>query len=187
MIFNRHSGLEGRHAILSPSYYHWLNYDLQKVEARFYSQMSAQRGTDLHELARRAILLGVRLDVETGGSLALYVNDAIDMGMKPEQPLFYSENCFGHADAISFDGTLLRVHDLKNGATAASPKQLEIYAGIFCLEYGVNPFEIQFELRIYQREEVRVYTPTPDVISSVIDKIIEFDRHIEELKEANRW
>ena len=35
MIFNTHSDLLGRHAFLSPSSYHWLNYSDQKLADRF--------------------------------------------------------------------------------------------------------------------------------------------------------
>jgi hypothetical protein len=185
MRFNVHSELEGRHAFLSPSYYHWLNYDDQKLTSRFYSVTGAKRGTDLHALANEAIRLGVRLD-ESNDAMASYVNDAIDLGMSPEQPLFYSENCFGTADAILFEDNVLRVHDLKTGITATSEKQLEVYAALFCLEYGVSPFDIEIELRIYQREEVRIFTPYPEGILAIMDKIIEFDQHIERLKEDNR-
>jgi hypothetical protein len=34
----------------------------------------------------------------------MYVNDAIGYNMKVEQPLYYSENCFGHADTLCFLG-----------------------------------------------------------------------------------
>lgn len=39
--------------------------------------------------------------------------------MTPEQVLYYSENCFGTADTISFDNKTLRIHDLKTGAVPA--------------------------------------------------------------------
>ena len=31
MIFNKHSALEGQHAFLGASKYHWINYDESKV------------------------------------------------------------------------------------------------------------------------------------------------------------
>lgn len=186
MRFNRHSELQGKHALLSPSYYHWVNYDQQKLEARYYSFMSANRGTELHALAHQAIKLGIPLD-PSNEALAMYVNDAIAFGMSSEQPLYYSDNCFGTADSIGFYDPLLRVHDLKNGINATNPKQLEVYAALFCLEYARDPFSMEFELRIYQRNEVRVFEPPPEAISSIMDKIIEFDQHIESLKEDDRW
>jgi hypothetical protein len=182
MRFNRHLDLTGKHAFLSPSSYHWLNYDDQKLTARFYAANAAIRGTNLHALAHNAIRLRVRLD-DVSESLAAYVNDAIDLGMIPEQTLYYSENCFGTADTILFADGVLRVHDLKTGIIATSEKQLEVYAALFCLEYYVDPLEIEFELRIYQRDEIRIYTPTPEMILSIMDKIILFDKHLETLKE----
>lgn len=183
MNFNQHSRLEGRHAFLSPSNYHWLNYDDHKLEARYYSARAAQRGTDLHKLAHEAIRLGVKL-ASSNKSIATYVNDAIGYQMACEQPLFFSENCFGMADTISFRRNMLRVHDLKTGITHTSEKQLEIYAALFCLEYGQDPFSIRIQLRIYQGDDVRAYEPEPEAIFAIMDKIIVFDRQLNEIKEA---
>jgi hypothetical protein len=185
MIFNQHLGLVGKHAFLSPSNYHWLNYTDQKLESRFYAVDSAQRGTDIHSLAHEAIRLGIKLS-RANQALSTYVNDAIGYKMSCEQGLFYSENCFGTADTISFRRNKLRIHDLKTGIISASEKQLEIYAALFCLEYGVNPYDIEIELRIYQRDEIRIYEPPSVVIVDIMDKIIEFDQQIEAIKEA-RW
>lgn len=185
MRFNRHSELAGRHAFLSPSAYHWLNYDDQKLTARYFTVTSAKRGTDLHDLAHKAITLGIKLD-PSHQALADYVNDAIELGMHPEQPLYFSENCFGTPDAILYseNDKFLRIHDLKTGITATKEVQLEVYAAIFCLEYGVDPFDIEIELRIYQRDEIRIYIPTPERIQSIMEKIVEFDRRIDDLKEG---
>lgn len=186
MIFNTHSGLQGQHAFLSPSNYHWLGYDEVKLEARFYSAQAAQRGTDLHKLAHEAIRLGVKLDSRSNKALATYVNDAIGFGMTCEQPLVYSSNCFGHPDTMSFNRNLLRIHDLKTGLRAASMRQLEVYAAIFCLEYQVDPSAIRIELRIYQRDEVQSYIPPPEAIATIMDKIVASDMQIELIKEG-RW
>ena len=183
MIFNTHSVLKDRHAFLSPSNYHWLNYDLQKLEARFHTVMAARRGTDLHNLAHEAIRLGVKFS-RSNRALSTYVNDAIGYKMNCEQPLYYSENCFGHADTICFRRNKLRIHDLKNGITATSFKQLYVYAALFCLEYGIDPFDIEIELRIYQRDEIRIDLPEPDAIFEVMNTIVEFNRQIELIKEA---
>ncbi len=185
MIFNKHPQLAGKHALLSPSSYSWLNYDDQKLEARFHAAMAARRGTDIHALAHEAIRLGVKLS-KANQALSTYVNDAIGYKMICEQPLFYSENCFGTADTLSFRRNKLRVHDLKTGITATSEKQLEVYAALFCLEYASSPFEIEIELRIYQRDEIRVFEPIPEAILEIMDKIVEFDQQIEAIKEA-RW
>lgn len=186
MRFNSHSALAGKHALLSPSSYHWINYDEQKLEARYYSSRSAVRGSDLHDLAHNAIRLGVKLST-SDKTLSRYVNDAIGYKMASEQMLYYSENCFGTADALSFRRRKLRIHDLKTGLSKTSEHQLEVYASLFCLEYGISPFEIEIELRIYQNEEVRVYIADPDDIMHIMDKIITFDRRIEQLKEEGEY
>ncbi len=185
MIFNQHSGLAGKHAFLSPSTYSWLNYDEQKLEARFHTVMAARRGSDIHALAHEAIRLGIKLS-RANQALSTYVNDAIGYRMRCEQTLYYSDNCFGTADTLSFRRNKLRVHDLKTGITATSIKQLEVYAALFCLEYGFSPFGLDIELRIYQREDIRISEPTPESILEIMDKIVEFDQQIEAIKEA-RW
>lgn len=185
MNFNRHLDLHGRHAFLSPSSYHWLNYDDQKLAARFASVTAAKRGTDLHALAHEAIRLGVKLS-KSNAALSTYVNDGIGFRMATEQILFYSDNCFGTADTISFRRNKLRIHDLKTGIIAVSEKQLEVYAAIFCLEYGVDPFDIETELRIYQREEIKVFRPFPEHITFIMEKIVYFDQQIEFLKSQDR-
>ncbi len=84
--------------------------------------------------------------------------------------------------AIGFKKGLLRVHDLKTGSVPTSERQLEVYAALFCLEYRMTPFEIGIELRIYQANEARIYEPDPDDLMHLMDKIIVFDRKIEEIK-----
>ena len=101
MNFTAHSELEGCHAFLSASQYHWLNYDEETLDARYLSMIAKVRGTELHEFAAQAIRLGIRLK-GVKNTLNMYVNDAIGYRMTPEQPLFYSRNCFGTADAITF-------------------------------------------------------------------------------------
>jgi hypothetical protein len=185
MEFRDHPELSGKHAFLSPSTYHWLNYDEQKLEARFSSAMGARKGTRLHGLAHLSIDLGVPLH-RSNKALATYVNDAIKYGMNCEQPLYYSDNCFGTADTICFKRRKLRIHDLKTGITKTSEKQLEVYAALFCLEYGVSPFDIEIELRIYQREEVKQFFPEPEMIMWIMDRIIQHDMHLETIKE-DQW
>ena len=181
MRFNQHLELKDKHAFLSPSNYHWINYDPQKLEARYTASQSARRGTDLHKLAHEAIRLGVKL-ARSNQALSTYVNDAIGYKMSSEQPLYYSEHCFGTADAISFRRGKLRIHDLKTGIGKTSEKQLEVYAAIFCLEYDVDPFDIEFELRIYQREEIRVFEPPSEVIAHIMRVIVEHDLFLEEIR-----
>jgi hypothetical protein len=185
MLFNSHSNLEGQHAFLSASKYHWINYDEDKLDRAFIAAMAAKRGTDLHAFAHEAIRLGIRLP-RNNKTLHAYVNDAIGYKMRTEQILYYSENAFGTADAISFRKDMLRIHDLKTGVIPASPKQLEVYAALFCLEYRYKPFNISIELRIYQNDEVQVYEGDPDAIVHIMDRIITFDRRISSIRnEAN--
>lgn len=181
MLFNRHSQLKGMHAFLSASNYHWINYDEEKLDRVFFAQEAARRGTELHALAHECIRLGVRLP--TGKkSLNQYVNDGIGYRMTPEQILFYSENCFGTADAIAFKRNKLRVHDLKTGVNEASFHQLEVYVALFCLEYKKNPLHIEMECRIYQNDEVRIHVPEADAIFHIIDRIVTFDKRIMALR-----
>ncbi|WP_300899385.1 DUF2800 domain-containing protein [Turicimonas muris] len=182
MNFNRHSELEGLHAFLGASKYHWVNYDDEKLEESYLKAMAKRKGTELHEFAAQCIKLGVKLP-KNSKTLNMYVNDAIGYKMTPEQPLFYSVNCFGTADAISFKKNKLRIHDLKTGITPASMRQLEIYASIFCLEYDVSPNEIDMELRIYQSDEVLISDPQREDILYIMSKIVNFDKKIERLKE----
>lgn len=182
MNFNTHLTLSGKHSFLSPSNYHWINYNDQKLEARYYAWTAAARGTALHQLAHDAIKLGVKLS-KADPTLSMYVNDAIGYKMNVEQPLYYSDNCFGTADTISFRRNTLRIHDLKTGITPASVHQLEVYAAIFCLEYNMAPADIKMEFRIYQNGAVSVYDGEPEHILGIMDTIIDFDAKIEQLKE----
>ncbi len=183
MIFREHSAIAGKHAFLGASNYHWINYTEQKLDARYISRRAAVRGTSLHDLAHNAILLGVKLST-ADKTLAAYVKDGIGYKMSVEQPLYYSDNCFGTPDTICFRQRKLRIHDLKTGLGKTSFHQLEVYTAMFCLEYGVPPHEIEIELRIYQNELVHVHVPDPDFILYIMDKIISFDRRIELLKEG---
>jgi hypothetical protein len=179
--FNSHFKLAGRHALLSPSQYSWINYDEQKLEARYIAATAAARGTELHALAHNAIKLGVKLS-RANKALASYVNDAIAYKMTSEQPLYYSDNCFGTPDAMSFRRNKLRIHDLKTGIGKTSEHQLEVYAALFCLEYDYSPYDIEIELRIYQNEDIRIFDGDPDVVSDIMGKIVEFDMRIEFMK-----
>lgn len=181
MNFNKHSLFEGQHAFLGASKYHWINYDEQKVTEAYSRYLATQKGTVLHDFAAQCIRLGQKLP-RSQKTLNMYVNDAIGFKMAPEQILFYSENCFGTADAISFRDGYLRIHDLKTGLIPAKIEQLMIYAALFCLEYKFKPKEIGMELRLYQSNEILVHNPDPDDIYPIIDKIISFDKIITKLK-----
>lgn len=181
MNFNDHSRLEGQHAFLGASQYHWINYTEEKLAERYSNFLATLKGTELHEFAANAIRLKIKLP-ESQKTLNMYVNDAIGYRMKPEQILYYSENCFGTADAISFKDNFLRIHDLKTGVTPAKMEQLMIYVALFCLEYKKKPSSIQIELRIYQNDDVKVHHPTAEEILPIIDKIITFDKRINKIK-----
>jgi hypothetical protein len=181
MNFNKHLHLDGHHAFLGASKYHWVNYSEQKLADSYVKFLATQMGTRLHEFAAECINLGIKLP-KTKKTLNLYVNDAIGYKMTTEQPLYFSDNCFGTADAISFKKNVLRIHDLKTGVTPASTRQLEIYTALFCLEYKVRPSDIDIELRLYQLDEVLIHIPTIEDILYIMEKIITFDKEIEKLK-----
>ncbi|MCM1524242.1 MAG: DUF2800 domain-containing protein [Ruminococcus sp.] len=182
MNFNRHSALEGRHAFLGASKYHWINYSSDDIKEAYKKSLAVQKGVELHEFAERCIRLKQRLP-KLKKTLNMYVNDAVGFRMTPEQVLYFSENCFGTADAVSFRDGLLRIHDLKTGVTPAHMEQLIIYAALFCLEYDVKPGEIKTELRIYQNNDAVIFTPNADDIVPIMDKIITFDKIISRLKD----
>ncbi len=184
MDFVRNSDIRDKHAFLSPSSYHWINYDDAKLRLRYSSAQAARRGTDLHNLAHESIRLGVKL-AKSNKAIATYVNDGIGYKMECELPLYYSEFCFGHADTLSFRRSTLRIHDLKTGIIQAKPKQLEVYAAIFCLQYNFDPGDINIELRIYQGEDVSVFSPPPEVIRSIMDKIVYFDNLLREYRNSD--
>jgi hypothetical protein len=152
-----------------------------KLVNTFLVAEAAARGTKLHEFAKNAILLGVKLP-NNKSALSMYVNDAIGFKMQTEQALYYSDNCFGTADAISFKKNFLRIHDLKTGVTPGSMKQLLIYASMFCLEYKIRPENIEMELRIYQTDDVLILNPDSLEVAEIMLKIINYDKKIEELK-----
>ena len=182
MNFNKHSTLEGQHAFLGASKYHWINYTDEKLAETYSKFLAVQRGTILHEFAAQCIRLGQKLPKSTK-TLNMYVNDAIGFRMIPEQILYYSENCFGTADSISFRRNILRIHDYKSGVIPAHMEQLQIYAALFCLEYKVKPADINIELRLYQNDEIIINNPDQEIIVPIMDKIITFDKIINRIKE----
>jgi len=181
MIFNSHSDLEGLHAFLGASKYHWVNYDEEKLDMAYTKFLAIQKGTELHSFAAQCIKLGQKLP-KSQKTLNSYVNDAIGFKMTPEQPLSYSYNCFGTADAIAFRNDKLRIHDLKTGSTPTHIQQLVVYSALFCLEYQIKPIEISIELRIYQSEEILIHEPLAEDIHNIMDKIIIFDKRINKLR-----
>lgn len=181
MQFNDHFNLQGQHAFLSASKYHWINYDDEKLDATYLTHLATERGTELHAFACEAIRLRQKLQGHKT-TLAMYVNDAIGFSMTPEQVLYYSDNCFGTADSISFKKNFLRIHDLKTGKIPAHMEQLEIYTALFCLEYNYKPEDIGVELRIYQNDDVLIHIPDPSDISDIMHTIVNFDERINKIK-----
>lgn len=182
MNFKKHSNLEGQHAFLGASKYHWINYSENKVAESYSKALATLKGTRLHDFAAQCITLGQKLP-KSKKTLNMYVNDAIGFKMTPEQVLYYSDNCFGTADSISFRNNTLRIHDLKTGLVPVHIEQLEIYAALFCLEYKIKPGDIDIELRIYQNDEILYHNPTAEDILPIMDKIIAFDKIIDKIKE----
>lgn len=204
MNFIRHKELEGKHAILAPSQPYWLNYDEEQLFQKYVSGYAQSMGTALHELAESLIRNGIKLK-KTDRTVVLvhllnsgiprpaidldriynnfmtYVNDAIGFKLTPEQPLVYSEYCFGTADAISFRNNLLRIHDYKSGTTVPKMEQLLVYAALFCLEYKFKPGEIEFELRIYHNDSIIYDNPTAEDIVPIMDTIIRHDKYFREI------
>ena len=181
MDWHNHYDLEGKHAFLSASKYHWINYSEEKLIESYTNYTAAQRGTELHDFAAQCIKLGQKLP-KSKKTLNMYVNDAIGYRLTPEQVLCYSENCFGTADAIGFRDNFLRIHDLKTGVTPARMEQLEIYAALFCLEYRIKPSTIDMELRLYQSDDILVHNPTAEDIVPIMETIVNFDKLLYKIK-----
>ena len=204
MIFEQHLNLKEKHAFLAPSQPHWLRYDKNQLYQKYTSTYSQAIGTSLHELAR--ILISNNLKLKKGDKLTVlshllkddiplnvidinriysnfmnYVNDAIGFKLTPEQTLYYSDYCFGTADAISFRNNFLRIHDYKSGTIPAKMEQLLVYAALFCLEYKVKPGDIETELRIYQNDEILFYNPMADELLPIMDIIIRQCKALEQM------
>lgn len=213
MNFIDHSKLKGQHAVLSASQFRWINYDPNKLADIYFNSYMQQIGTVIHEFAAKLIDQKMKLD-ESGIKLLIfylreknipefiinnidvdsiyfnlmnYVNDGIGFGMTTEQVLYYSENCFGTTDAISFYRKKLRIHDLKTGVAPGHMEQLEIYAALFCLEYKIKPKDIGIELRIYQGGDIIGYEPAHEEIMDICDKIVHSNSIIESIKQGGHY
>ena len=199
MIFNKHSELEGRHAILSPSKHYWINYDDPALWKCYVSSFATDIGTFTHEYAADRIKYRMPLDPDNEEAkngllmhlmksgipfrvidldrifynLVPYVNDCIGYKMSSEIVLKYTDLCFGTADAIGVRRNFLRIHDLKTGVAPASMDQLMCYAALFFMEYkkDYRPDTMKVELRIYQNQEIQVMNPTPEQVKDVMKKI----------------
>lgn len=181
MKFNKHVNLEGLHAPFGASKSSWLRYDDDKAIEYLQNMRAAEIGTRLHAWAAETIKLGIK-QPRSKKTIYSYVNDAIGFKMETEVVLFYSPNFFGTADAICYRNGVLRIHDLKTGATPVKMEQLEIYAALFCLEYKIKPGEIDMELRIYQNDEIIVHNATAEDILPIMDKIIHLNKILENVE-----
>ena len=187
MRFNNHWDVEGRHAFLGASKYHWIRYDLEKMRRIWENKFKSEKGTRLHKLAAFCIKERVKL-ADNGTTLSMYVNDAIGFRMTPEQVLMYNDDCFCTPDAISFEKDILRVHDLKTGEHPASFDQTRIACALFCLEYGekykINPYDIEMIMRIYQNDQIFEQLADPAEIKEIMETIKVFTKEIEAMREV---
>lgn len=187
MFFKNHDELLGKHAILSPSQYHWLNYDAEKMKKVYLNNKRKEEGTFKHDLASRLIMTRTYVERNIPSAFHMFVNDSIDDNMFSEVPLKYSDNAFGTADAIRYNDKTgeLRIYDLKTGMSKPSFKQLLIYCAYFCLEYGKEPTQLRYVLRLYQNDGFEEYNPDGHEILDVMTKVIELDGAIESVKYTN--
>ncbi|NCA91992.1 hypothetical protein EOM82_01895 [bacterium] len=203
MIFNDHSKLEGQHAFLGASSFRWINWSDDIFQKRYYGQFAQILGTCIHKLVNSLIKSRTRLSendkklielelyrsgVPKGAynsddillNLIPFVNDAIGFHMQSEVVLYYSLNCFGTTDAISYNEKekFLRIHDLKTGITPSHMEQLLIYTALFCLEYHKKPADLKIELRIYQNFDILIHIPEVDEIEKFMHLIISRNKTI---------
>lgn len=177
MDFNPHYELRGKHALLSPSSSAWLRYSQEKLLNFIVNNEAKKRGTRLHEWACETIKLKKRQ--VASDALGMYINYAIDNDLTPEQPLKFSDECYGTADSIGFNGKTLIIADYKSGVvglyeeTEKDFEQLLIYAALFCLEYHINPKRIKVKLRIFQAEKKLSLDPDHEVIENIMSIIID--------------
>lgn len=184
MKFNRHLDLylDGKHSFLAPSSSSWLRYSEERLKERWKTIHAAEEGTELHELASRLIDKKIKVQ-KTAKTFNMYVNDCIGFGLETEVPLYYSEFCFGHADAIGYSEKqkILRVSDLKTGVSIPSRDQLMVYDALFFLEYGtrlgITPEEVTVENRIYQNNQIDLWIAEPNDILAIMG-IIQKDNFI---------
>ena len=207
MNWNRHTNLEGTHAFLSASKYAWIGKTNDELIVSYTNSYAQNIGTLMHAYAadcirfreklRKSDARGAKLDLMRRGipefaidirsfypTVMRYVNDSIDCMMDPEIVLYYSDLCYGTADAIQISGNTLRIHDLKTGFTPAKIDQLLIYAALFFLEYKYKPEKTRTELRIYQSDNILSYEPEIEKIKEVMEAIVEKDRVLQKLKEV---
>ncbi len=210
IMWNDHHNLEGKHALMGGSNYHWLNWTDDNFEQRFYSQYATDMGTALHQLASDCIKSGTKLNksdrhlinitlykagipysaFDTESillNLMNFVNDSIGFRMSSEVLLYYSNYCFGTTDAIYFSDRerILRISDYKSGTIPAHMEQLMIYAALFCLEYHKHPKDFKIILRIYQNQQIVEDEANPNDIENIMNLIVIRNKQIIEIMERN--
>lgn len=115
-------------------------------------------------------------------SVMMFINDAIGFHMESEKELKYSDVLYGTADAISFNNSELRVHDLKTGLKPIEdPTQLVIYCALFCLDYKVSPEQCKrIIVCVYQNGEIKSCEVSVEQLSKVIERM----KHVNEVSEG---
>lgn len=204
----------GEHALFSPSQMSWVNDQSDNdILDRYNRGLAKDIGTIVHSIAKKCIQSNTKFSRSAAKSLITmelvsngiprsafdaeslatnfvnYVVDAIGFSMIPEKELYFSEWCYGTADAIMVDTTrkILRIHDLKTGMIPAKFLQLEIYTALFFLDMGAfsfTPEEYNVELRIYQGGEIAEEYPTAEVIVPIMDSIKWHSEVMNKLKEG---
>lgn len=155
MNYNKHSDLEGKHALLGASKSSWLNKTDAQIFEMYAKSYATDIGTALHDVARKHIKHRIKLNkaakrevflslvedyyipafaIENGmdydavfDNMIAYINDSIGYRMVPEQVLYFSPNCFGTVDAISeLDSAIMR-HKLQihDLKTGTTPVHIE--------------------------------------------------------------
>ena len=186
--------VSGQHAFLSPSSYHWFKDTEDELRSRYFSKQQTVRGVREHAFAAEAIELKLP-QLDNGSTLNLYINDAIGFRMEAEVPLFYTEDCFGTADALSCreehwpDGIFmtLRVSDLKTGITPADMLQIDIYVAIFFLAYGkmFRPDQTRVVQRIYQNNQIFEHIPHHTEILTNMSRVRDAARQVAYFREED--
>lgn len=203
-----HLELKGTHAPFSPSQPSWLNYTPEKLLGNYVSGYATMIGTLTHEFAEKRIKKVDKLTPEgidswefylwdhkvpeyvlhnidkerIYGTLLMYVNDCIDFGMEPEKILYFSDNFYGTADAISFKRKTLRISDLKTGTSLVKDEQLLVYAAFFCLENKIKPKDIKIELRFYKELDILYCEPEPEAIESIMQIVISHNKILQSFR-----
>jgi hypothetical protein len=187
VLWNRHSDLEGTHARFGASKNSWVDWSDDKIDAVMDYEDAAAKGTRLHYLAALAINDRVYMSEDPKhhkephqATVARYANECIDLGMRAEVVLRYSDSFYGTADAIAYEPGLLQISDLKTGVNKASFKQLYIYAAWFFLEYGIPPLPVKVILRLYQNGDVLMVEADTEYILFLMSRI----QYIEKRRQA---